>query len=187
MTYATMKMLAIISAVMLVSPARADYSETLDGDSFYARAKVISVTPVYETVTVSTPREVCRNVPAGYKQERHYGDYTSATPMIAGGILGAAVGNQFGRGTGKTVTTIAGGVLGGSIARDLQHRHKVSSGYHHDRRVLTRCESIEDFHTEERLDGYRVKYRYNGRIFSTRTETPPGKKIGIRVSVAPEI
>ena len=33
--------------------------------------------------------------------------------------------------------------------------------------------------------GYRVKYRYKGRVFSTRMKHHPGKRIPVRVSVAP--
>jgi uncharacterized protein YcfJ len=42
----------------------------------------------------------------------------SATNEIFGGILGGAIGNQFGGGSGKKIMTAAGALLGASIAND---------------------------------------------------------------------
>ena len=185
MKYATLKIITILSAIMIVSPARAGQSES--SDTYYDKARVLSATPIYTTVSVSTPRRECRQVPV---QQYGYGGkhYKSATPIILGGVVGAAIGNQFGHGTGKTVGTIAGGILGGSVARDVQHRYG-NKGYrahgHGQQRTVTQCETIDEYHDEERIDGYRVKYRYNGRVYHTRTETDPGKKMKVQVSVAP--
>jgi hypothetical protein len=33
--------------------------------------------------------------------------------------------------------------------------------------------------------GYRVQYRYNGRLYWTQTDHDPGDTIEVRVSVAP--
>jgi uncharacterized protein YcfJ len=45
----------------------------------------------------------------------------SATNEIFGGILGGAIGNQFGGGSGKKVMTVAGALLGASIANDNEN------------------------------------------------------------------
>lgn len=185
MKYATLKILAIFTAILIVSPARAGHGD--GSDSYVDKAKVISAIPIYSTVQVSTPRRECREVPVR-SHGRHSGKhYKSATPIIVGSVIGAAVGNQFGRGTGKTVGTIAGGVLGGSVARDIQHRygHRGYGVGQQKTYTTTRCDTVEEYHDEERLDGYRVKYRYNGRVYHTRMNTDPGKRIPVRVSVMP--
>ena len=185
MKYATLKILAIISAILIVSPARAGHSDS--SDSYIDKAKVLSAVPIYSTVRVSTPRRECREVPVTSYDTHNGKQYKSATPIIVGSVIGAAVGNQFGRGTGKTVGTIAGGVLGGSVARDIQHRygHRGQGVGHQKTYTTTRCDTVEEYHDEERVDGYRVKYRYNGRVYHTRTNTDPGKRIPVRVSVLP--
>lgn len=185
MKYATLKIIAIFAAILIVSPARAGHGDS--SDSYIDKAKVITAIPIYSTVRVSTPRRECREVPVT-TYDRHSGkQYKSVTPIIVGSVIGAAVGNQFGRGTGKTVGTIAGGVLGGSVARDIQHRYgnRGQGVVHQKTYTTTQCETIEEFHDEERIDGYQVKYRYNGRVYQTRTDTDPGKRIPVRVSVRP--
>ncbi len=189
MKYAAFKVLAILSAIVIVSPARAANYES--SDTYYDKARVLSADPIYTTVSVSTPRRECRQVPVESYGRGHGGKhYKSATPIILGGVVGAAIGNQFGHGTGKTIGTIAGGILGGSVARDVQHRYG-NHGYrgrghgHGHQKTVTQCEAIDEYHDEERIDGYRVKYRYNGRVYHTRTETDPGKRMRVQVSVAP--
>ena len=185
MKCATLKILAILSAIILVSPARAGHVDR--GDTYYDKAKVISAVPIYKTVSVSTPRRECRQVPVvPYGRGRGGSHYKSATPIILGGVVGAAVGHQFGHGNGRTVGAIAGGVLGGSVARDIQHRHAVNNaGRYSYPQTITQCDTYEDFHDEEVIDGYQVKYRYNGRVYYTVTKNDPGKKMRVEVSVAP--
>jgi uncharacterized protein YcfJ len=187
MKYAAFKILAILSAIVVVSPARAAHSDS--SDTYYDKARVLAVDPIYTTVSVSTPRRECRQVPVANHGRGHGGKhYKSATPIIFGGVVGAAIGNQFGHGTGKTVGTIAGGILGGSVARDVQHRYGNHGQRGHGRghqKTVTQCETIDEYHNEERIDGYQVKYRYNGRVYHTRTETDPGKRMQVQVSVAP--
>jgi uncharacterized protein YcfJ len=187
MKYATLKIIAILSAIMIVSPASAGHPA--NSDTYYDKAKVLSAIPLYKTVRVSEPHRECRQVPVvKYGNGRGGKHYKSATPIILGGVVGAAIGNQFGHGTGKTVGTIAGGILGGSVARDAQHRYG-NNGYRgHGRRyetTETQCDTYDVFHNEERIDGYQVKYRYNGRVYQTRTDTDPGKRMRVKVSVIP--
>ncbi|MFW2440844.1 MAG: glycine zipper 2TM domain-containing protein [Arenicellales bacterium] len=187
MKHATLNIIAILSAIMIVSPARAAHSES--GDTYYDRAKVLSVVPIHKTVSISTPHRECRQVPVVSSDKGRAGThYKSATPIIFGSVVGAAVGNQFGHGTGKTVGTIAGGILGGSVARDVQHRYGNNGNRgqgHRDEATRTQCDTYDEFHDEERIDGYQVKYRYNGRVYHTRTDTDPGKRMQVKVSVVP--
>lgn len=183
MKYATLKILAILSAIMIVSPARAGHS--VNGDSYYDKAKVIPAVPIYKTISVSTPRRECRQVPV-MSYGRGGGQYKSATPIVVAGIVGAAVGHQFGHGTGRAVGAIAGGVLGGSVARDIQHCYIVNNASRNSYpQTMTQCDDYDDFHEEQVVDGYQVEYRYNNRVYHTATENDPGKKMRVRVSVAP--
>ncbi len=140
------------------------------------RARVVWAKPIYETVEVSRPVRECwteRVVRRGRRAE-------SYTGTIAGGIIGGVVGNQIGRGRGRTVLTVAGSLLGASIGHDLSARPgrpRISRE--------ERCEVVEHYEEQEQIVGYRVKYRYGGQTFFTRTEEHPGQRIRIRVKVNP--
>jgi uncharacterized protein YcfJ len=151
-------------------------------EHFTDTARVTRVVPLYRTVQIAEPRKEC------YEKEvrRYYHDangYNSATPMIAGGVLGGIIGNQFGKGNGKTAMTIAGTVLGGSIGRDVGMRNKRYSYY--EPKTETHCEVINDYREEEELDGYRVSYRYHGEEFNTILPYHPGKRLKLDVSIKP--
>jgi uncharacterized protein YcfJ len=82
--------------------------------SYTDNAQVVSIEDVYREHTIKQPYQDC------YTKEfrqRVSGD-GSATNEIFGGILGGAIGNQFGGGSGKKVMTVAGALLGASIAND---------------------------------------------------------------------
>lgn len=146
-------------------------------NSFYDKARVIKVKPIYEMVRVNQPVEQCWNESVEYPGHARRDSFT---PTIAGAVVGGVVGNQFGKGRGKDAMTVVGALLGGSIGNDMgrrPHRSYVSTE--------RRCELIDNYTEHEELVGYRVKYKYKGKIFRTRTDTDPGRFIQVRVSVAP--
>ena len=53
--------------------------------------------------------------------------------------------------------------------------------------IVQRCETRYQDDWEERVDGYRVTYQYQGRRQVTVTELPyrPGDRIRVRVAVTP--
>jgi len=167
----------IATAFGLISVAASATALARHGDSFYDTAKVVWAEPIYETVEISRPVEECWTERVAVGHPRH-GSYTGT---IAGGIIGGVVGNQFGHGRGKTAMTVAGTLLGASIGHDLNHRNP------RVQRIVEeeRCELVERIDYEERLVGYRVKYRYKGETFFTRTDEHPGERIRIRVDVDP--
>jgi len=148
------------------------------GDDYFAHAKVVRVNPVYETIQVASSRQVC------WQEPRTVYHGTSPAPEIFGAIVGGVIGNQFGHGSGRGGATAAGALLGGAIAHDV----KVSNGYgrgHAHTRVVDRCRTEPVYHTEQRVVGYKVKYRYNGRTFWTNTSEHPGEFIRVQVGVRP--
>ena len=149
------------------------------GVAFYDKARVVSSTALYETVEVAVPERRCWD----QRVRRHRaGAGDSYTPALAGAIVGGVVGNQFGKGRGKDVMTVAGALLGASVGHDLSRKRGHGRGY---RVTERRCETQTRYVEEERLVGYRVEYRYRGRVFTTRTDERPGKHLRIRVNVEP--
>ena len=161
--------IAVSSAVVLAESNRGTIDE----------AEVLSADPLYRTVRINEPVEQCWDEPVQIPVQSSYRSYT---PQIFGAVIGAAVGNEFGSGRGKDLATVAGAVLGGSIGRDVQARSRGSNS----RTVYEkRCELVDNYHTEERLDGYDVTYRYNGQVYNTFTNHDPGPTLRVSVSVVP--
>lgn len=152
-------------------------------------AKVTSVTPIYETLTVKEPYEQCRLEKTVVKQANHHRQrqYSSATPTIIGALIGGAIGNELGHNkSNKRVGAVAGAILGGSIANDLKHR----SPHHHShntRRYVTEevCETHYSVRHEKQLTAYDVDYAYDGQIYNTTMTNHPGKRIRVAVDVTP--
>lgn len=156
----------------------------------YDYAKVISVDPIVENVSQPIEREVCRNEPVESYQPRYvyrdgrHRDPTGAT--ILGAIIGGALGNTVGRGDGRRAATVAGAVIGGAIGHDSARRGRyVDAGGRYRVRHETRCYTETDYQEDQRVVGYDVAYRYNGRVYHTQTDYHPGDRIRVQVQVNP--
>ena len=106
--------------------------------------------------------------------------YNSQTSTILGGIVGAAVGSQFGGGSGKDWATASGALLGGSIGRDYERKRR-------SRQILAQeiCSTVNVRTTEVVIDHYNVIYEYANKIYSTTMSHQPGATISVSVGVVP--
>lgn len=178
-------MTAAATIMLSVSTSlQADDQPYVGADSYYVWAKVVRVEPIVRVVRVSTPNRVCWNETVRHV---HHGRARepSATPMVVGGIIGGVLGNRIVDGRGRGAATVAGALLGASVGNDYartQHRAAPSRTYYTTER---RCEVEEVVREEERIDGYRVTYKYKGRRFVTRSPVDPGDRIRVRVQVEP--
>jgi len=146
------------------------HSETIDF------AKVITVKPIYETVSYSEPYKECHYEERSVRRHRD-----SSTAIILGSLIGGAIGNELGhRKSNKRIHTVAGAILGGSIAKDIDRSKR---GYHvRNERV---CTTSYQVNYKEEVTGYDVAYKYRGITYHTSMEQHPGKKIRVAVSVRP--
>lgn len=159
---------ALVAALSLASGLAA--AEYLDD-----RARVVSVTPEYRQI--SAPRQECYDESAPRRpyyrsEERSYGG------ALIGGVTGAIVGNQIGRGHGREAATAIGAVTGALVGDRIQNRND-SDGW--EPRTARRCREIEQW--ENQLTGYRVMYEYGGRRHTTIMAHDPGNYVRVRVSV----
>jgi uncharacterized protein YcfJ len=145
---------------------------------YYDTARVLKVKPIYERVQVNHPRQQCWNEPVYHRSHRD-----SAVPMITGAILGGAIGNQFGKGSGRKALTVAGMLLGGAIGDDMGRANSYDRSYRTSER---RCRVVDNYRTRQEVVGYRVKYRYKGKNHWTRTQEHPGRYINVKVKVRPD-
>ncbi len=160
-------------------------SERDDRDVEFDYARVVSVDPI--------TREVRRDVPVRecWDETRAVRGYDprngTAGGAILGGLLGGAVGNQIGRGDGRRAATVAGAIIGAAVGHDVAEQRRAAEGRVPGPREETveRCETRYESQSEQRNDGYRVTYEYQGRTYQTRLPYDPGEKIRVRVAVSP--
>ena len=156
------KHLALGAMVFLGIHASASWADP----GFMARARVISATPVYQTV--STPRQECWNESAA--QPPRGGNTAGAViGAITGGLLGATVG----KGNGK----VAAGAVGAATGAVVGDRWNNGGGP----QEVQRCRTVED--TQQQMIGYDVAYQYQGRQFATRLPYAPGPWLLLRVNL----
>jgi len=178
---ATVSGLAIASLVLVVGPANAsDYAYSKGRNTaVYDYAKVVSVTPAIRYVTVTTPVKECWEESERYTVRNRQPGQAGKT--LFGAIIGGVIGHQFGSGHGNDAATIAGSLIGASVANRSNQGYSTTEYS----RPVRRCETNYQSRQEERIDGYDVIYKYHGRTYGTRTPFDPGKKLKIRVDVRP--
>lgn len=141
-------------------------------------ARVVGVEPVVRYVTVNRPTEQCWDEVV--REPVRPGG--AAGPTLAGSIIGAAIGRQFGSGNDRDTLTVLGAVAGGAVA----HQRAVRNGSNATREVVAqRCEVVNERVTERIVDGYRVTYRYDGRNYTMQTDRHPGDYVQVAVDVRP--
>jgi len=160
------------------------------GDAYASNvgyATVVDSTPIYKTVRITSPRQECWEEEVSYtnRSNNRYRDGNGGGVAI-GGLVGGAIGHAVGhRKRNKQVGTLVGAVLGATIGSAYASQRNAVQ--HTTYAVEKRCEVIEETHTEDRIVGYNVRYRYNNVTYSTRTDTDPGDTIKVRVAVTPII
>jgi uncharacterized protein YcfJ len=134
-------------------------------------AEVVTAKEVFETVL--TPREQCEDVKvqqqAAVKDKNRVAG--TAIGVVAGGLLGSAVGG----GTGKKVATVAGAAAGGYAGNQVQKGMQ-------ERDVTTtterRCKTVSE--KSQKLVGYNVTYRLEGKEGVVRTSFKPGPTLPVK-------
>jgi len=183
--------LATIVLSLAATTAQADrgyaVGKTRPANGSYDYARVLSADPVIRYVTVTTPVQECWQETRQYSVERRP---NTLGGTLLGAVVGGVVGHQFGSGRGNRIATAAGAVIGATVGDSIVRKRAYSRGYYGSTRYsepVQRCETTYRTHEEERIDGYRVIYKYNGQKYATRLPQDPGRRIRIRVDVRPAI
>lgn len=134
-------------------------------------AEVVASKEVFETVV--TPREHCEDVQV-QKQAPVKDEHRIAGTAI-GAIAGGVIGHQIGGGSGKKLATIggaaAGGYAGNQVQKNMQQKDVVTT-------TERRCKTVQD--KSQKLVGYNVTYRLDGKEGSVRTSFKPGEKLPVK-------
>ncbi len=171
---------ALLFTASLSAHADHDYRVARNGGAVYDYAKVISSQPIIDYVTVKKPVRECWEETQYYTVD--HGARHARGGARVGAIIGGAVGHQFGSGSGKDAATAVGTILGAAIGSEKARQRYGVETYS---RPVRRCETTFQSHREERIDGYRVTYRYNGQKYMTEMPYDPGRRIRVRVDIRP--
>lgn len=171
-----------VAGSALASPPPWSNSRHNRGHSEYDYAPVTHVEPIVRQVRVETPRRECWDEARYVESRPHISDPAVGGRTLLGGIIGGVIGHQFGSGRGRDAATVAGAMIGAGVGYDSAARRYSSGGREE---VVQRCDVRYEEDYEERIEGYRVTYEYNGREYTTRLPYDPGERIRVRVAVAP--
>ncbi|MBT8086553.1 MAG: glycine zipper 2TM domain-containing protein [Gammaproteobacteria bacterium] len=182
------RMTTLLAAAMLLATttsAFADHEYRVGrGDrAVYDYAKVISSQPMINYVTVRTPVRECWQEMQYYTVDR--GARHTSGGALVGAIIGGVLGHQVGSGRGNDAATVAGTLIGAAIGSENARSHRADYGVERVARPVKRCETSYQSRREERIDGYRVTYRYRGQTYMTEMPYDPGRKVRVRVDVRP--
>ncbi|MBT8092279.1 MAG: glycine zipper 2TM domain-containing protein [Gammaproteobacteria bacterium] len=178
----------LLAAVMLLGTtttafADHDYRVARSDKAVYDYAKVISSQPMINYVTVRTPVRECWQDMQYYTVDR--GARHTGGGALVGAIIGGVLGHQVGSGRGNDAATVAGTLIGAAIGSESARSRHADYGVERIARPVERCQTRYRSHREERIDGYRVTYRYRGQTYMTEMPHDPGRKIRVRVDVRP--
>ena len=143
--------------------------------------RVVRVRPIYETVEVVVPETQCTD--AYLAEVVTEPGQAALAGAVTGGIVGGLAGDQVGQGPQRSVMTVAGAVAGAAIG--YKAGPSVAEWFPAGEWLPGSCETVEHIETRDELVGYRVKYRYRGHIYHTRTREHPGDRIRVNRRARP--
>lgn len=162
----------------LLVPLMATMTLAAHAETFVDTARVRHVEPQYENISV--PRDACStswvNEPQRLQSERNYGG------AVIGGVAGAVLGNQVGKGHGREAATALGAVVGAFTGDHVSNRNRADR-YGQTQRQVQSCQTVYD--VQQRLTGYQVTYDYQGQQYTALMPNDPGRRLQVRVSVNP--
>ena len=134
-------------------------------------AEVVTAKEVFETVV--TPREQCEDVQvqkqAPVKDQNRIAG--TAIGAVAGGLLGSTVGGGKGKTAATVVGAAAGGFAGNQVQKNMQRKDVTTT-------TERRCRTVQD--KSQKLVGYNVTYRFEGKQGTVRTSFKPGATLPVK-------
>ncbi len=163
-----MKGVVVGGIAMVVLGAGAVGYQTLAKPKF---AEVVTAKEVFEVVV--TPREQCDDVQvqkqAPVKDQNRIAG--TAIGAVAGGLLGSTVGGGKGKTAATVVGAAAGGYAGNQVQKNMQRKDVTTT-------TERRCRTVQD--KSQKLVGYNVTYRLDGKQGSVRTSFKPGPTLPVK-------
>jgi len=134
-------------------------------------ADVVAVKELVETAV--TPHEKCEDVQVQHRAPVK--DEHRIAGTVVGGVAGGLLGSTVGGGKGKTLATVAGAAAGGyagnRIQKNMQEKDVTTTTEHH-------CKTVNE--KSQKVVGYNVTYRLDGKDGVVRTSFKPGPKLPVK-------
>ena len=134
-------------------------------------AEVVAVKEVFETVV--TPHEKCEDVQV--QHQAPVKDEHRIAGTVVGGLAGGLLGSAVGGGKGKTLATVAGAAAGGyagnRVQKNMQEKDVTTTTEH-------RCKTVNQ--KSQKVVGYDVTYRLDGKDGVARTSFKPGPTLPVK-------
>ena len=134
-------------------------------------ADVVAVKDVVHTTM--TPRESCEDVQV--QHQTPVKDEHRIAGSLVGGVAGGLLGSTVGGGRGKTLATVAGAAAGGyagnQVQKNMQEKDVVTT-------TERRCKTVNE--RSQKVVGYNVTYRLEGKDGVVRTSFKPGPKLPVK-------
>ena len=181
-----MKTRNLISMILFLTGVSGFASEIKSQTVF---VDVIKSEPIYKTVNIRVPYEEVISksyevsVPCGYDDANTINENLIGLDTIIGAGLGIALGNQMGKGNGRTVAKIAGGLLGAGVANQYYRQNSHGVKYCKETRYKDEVVTRYDYSTKEKLQGYRNTFIYNGHKYTKLTKRPL-KTVRVRSTIS---
>jgi len=160
-------------ATLLAASGAAQAGHERDGDGFTSRARVLSSTPIYDTI--NEPRRECWTETSGY-ETRSYRNGNNTGSTIIGAIAGGLLGSTVGKGNGKVAAAAVGAATGAVVGNRWNDGSAHTESYP---RQVERCRTEDNF--RQVVTGYDVRYRFQGRDYTTRMDYDPGDWVAVDV------
>jgi len=151
--------IVLLSALVLTGCVTAHSYDRVYYYEYDRIGRVVSVQPITRSEYVD------RHQPHLARCRTYY-QGANSSDVIVGAVIGAAIGRQFGGGSGRDAATAAGAIIGGSIAADSSRgREHQTICYDHQRG--------SSYGRVEYVVGYLVRVNDNGYIHTVRVGHPP--------------
>lgn len=172
-----MQSLKSLAFTMAMAPVLA----LADTHSTVIDAPVESVQPLVEIVSQRIPIETCREERVRVIERAP--ERSSAVPTLVGGLVGGTVGRVIGQNSSKRgLITGVGAAVGAAVAHNRTTAARRDHEYYDTEEI---CSVDYEIREHERVNGYRVSYRFGDKIYTTRTASEPGNTIPVRIELDP--
>lgn len=156
-----MKTLKLLTTILILGAS----SLFAGGDTYYEHAKVIKSEPIFEYVYETKSNKECyeEKVRVNNRKSRGYNTNSIGLDTIIGATTGVIIGNQIGKGNGRTAAKIIGGLMGGAVANNMRDRYEPyndNRGYTYETR--TKCYDNPTQIRKKMITGYKNYFVYNG-------------------------
>ena len=149
-------------------------------DRFTEEVRVDYSKPVYETIEKVIPHKYHQSCFEEYelRKPRHHtrreveDENNIGLDTIIGATAGVIIGNQIGKGNGRTAAKIIGGIVGAGVANSMRNYEKIDSysyenDYYYETKRKNTCQKREPRVIKKNiLKGYENYFTYRGNTYT---------------------